>query len=619
MALTIGDNFSFRARKPLDARILVTSIANLLAIPNSTIYDGIIVYVASDKKFYTYDSNNTIDPTLQQWRELKTASYTIKTATIDNVSTSPTYNHLILTLDDDPTNPTKIDCGNAAGPKGDKGDGFAITKLYTSISDMTSDASPVNDGQMVAVINTTTNPITAKVYIRNSTQTQDASGNENGYTFFCNLADATVIQGPAGPRGSRGYTPTVAVSAVAATSTKPKGNKVTITFGPGIEIEDINSGSTSFTTVFQDVTPSSISIVVGSDTYTDDGSGNIKNGSITVGAINYTTGQITFTTALSNSASITYSYKNNTSFTVYDGVSIKTATIRSSDSHLILTLTDGTTVDAGVVSGGSGGGGTSSGGTTYDSKLLAANWNSGTNQQTVTFTGYSDSYNGVIGVPSTATDVERKEYANCIISVVSQSGDQVTLQAENIPTIDIPIAIYCGGGSGSTSGGHTILDAIGTALAQEDDLQFKGLKVTDDATNKRTIVEPETLANDDIDDIVSAVPNVTRPSENYTTEEQLIGKWIDGSDLYRRIYTYTPNGSNTWYTPNIGLTLASINAKEITKMYGICKNPTSPITLTIPYNDTSNHVWIQFNSAGDYYVNTTLPWDHTLIIEYTKN
>ena len=145
------------------------------------------------------------------------------------------------------------------------------------------------------------------------------------------------------------------------------------------------------------------------------------------------------------------------------------------------------------------------------------------------------------------------------------------------------------------------------------------MKVTDDSTNKRTIVEPETLANDDIDDIVSAVPNVTRPSENYTTEEQLIGKWIDGSDLYRRIYTYTPNGSNTWYTPNIGLTLASIDAKEITKMYGICKNPSSPITLTIPYNDTSNHIWIQFNSAGDYYVNTTLPWDHTLIIEYTKN
>ena len=74
MALTIGDNFSFRARKPLDARILVTSIANLLAIPNSTIYDGIIVYVASDKKFYTYDSNNTVDPTLQKWRELKSKS-----------------------------------------------------------------------------------------------------------------------------------------------------------------------------------------------------------------------------------------------------------------------------------------------------------------------------------------------------------------------------------------------------------------------------------------------------------------------------------------------------------------------------------------------------------------
>lgn len=265
------------------------------------------------------------------------------------------------------------------------------------------------------------------------------------------------------------------------------------------------------------------------------------------------------------------------------------------------------------ISGGSGGG------TSYSSKLIAANWNSGTKQQTVTFTGYKDTYNGVIGVPSTATDLERKEYADCIISVVSQAGDQVTLQAENIPSIDIPIAIYCGGGSSSTSGGHVIIDPTGNALPQEDKLQFKGAKVTDDSTNNTTIVEPETLDNTDIDDIVSAVPNVTRPAENYSKEEQLIGKWYDGSNLYRRIYAYTPNGSNTWYSPNIGLTLASINAKEITKMYGICKNPTSPITLTIPYNDAANHVWIQFNSAGDYYVNTTLPWDHTVIIEYTKN
>lgn len=263
--------------------------------------------------------------------------------------------------------------------------------------------------------------------------------------------------------------------------------------------------------------------------------------------------------------------------------------------------------------------GGSSGGTSYTSKLIVADWNASTKQQTITFSGYKDTYNGVIGVPSTATDLERKEYADCVISIVSQAGDQVTLQAETIPTIDLPVAIYCGGGSGSTGGGHVIVDSTGTSLPQEDKLQFKGAKVTDDSTNNVTIVEPEELADADIDDVVSAVPNVTRPCENYTKEEQLIGKWYDGSDLYRRIYTYTANGSNSWYSPNIGLTLASINAKEITKMYGICKNPSSSVTLTIPYNDVTNHVWIQFESSGNYFVNTTLPWDHTVIIEYTKN
>ena len=232
MSLQIADNFSYKGRKPLDARLVCNDIPDMLALPTSTIYDGIIVYVVAQKKFYTYDSNNTVDATLQQWRELTTAGILIQSATIDNVTTSATKGHLILTMSDG----TTIDCGDAKGDKGDKGDGFAIIKLYTNVSDMTSDASPVNDGQMVAVIDNTTSPITAKVYIRNSAQTQDASGNENGYTFFCNLADATVIQGPQGPQGQKGVkgdTPVVTTQAIAATSTTPSGTKITFTTGTG--------------------------------------------------------------------------------------------------------------------------------------------------------------------------------------------------------------------------------------------------------------------------------------------------------------------------------------------------------------------------------------------------
>ena len=90
----------------------------MVGVDNTTIYDGILVYVLSEKKFYTYDSNNTVDVTLDKWRELTTSSITITNAQIDNVTSSSTYRHLILTLSDG----TTIDCGNAIGDKGDKGD-----------------------------------------------------------------------------------------------------------------------------------------------------------------------------------------------------------------------------------------------------------------------------------------------------------------------------------------------------------------------------------------------------------------------------------------------------------------------------------------------------------------
>lgn len=70
MSLIIGDNFSYQGQKPLDTRLITQSLTTLLAVPSYTIYNGIQVYVESEKKYYVYDSNNTIDPTLDKWREL---------------------------------------------------------------------------------------------------------------------------------------------------------------------------------------------------------------------------------------------------------------------------------------------------------------------------------------------------------------------------------------------------------------------------------------------------------------------------------------------------------------------------------------------------------------------
>lgn len=73
MGLIIGDNFNYQGRKPLDNRVVVDTITDLIAIVENTIYNGILVYVVSEQKYYTYNSNNNIDTTLGKWRELTTS------------------------------------------------------------------------------------------------------------------------------------------------------------------------------------------------------------------------------------------------------------------------------------------------------------------------------------------------------------------------------------------------------------------------------------------------------------------------------------------------------------------------------------------------------------------
>ena len=65
MSILTADNFKYQGRKPLDSRIVQSTIADMTAMAESIIHNGIIVYVESEKKFYTFDVNNTVDPTLK--------------------------------------------------------------------------------------------------------------------------------------------------------------------------------------------------------------------------------------------------------------------------------------------------------------------------------------------------------------------------------------------------------------------------------------------------------------------------------------------------------------------------------------------------------------------------
>lgn len=69
MAIQIADQFTYSGSKPLDARLQFSSVANMKAAAETALYNGCFAYVTATKKYYSYDSSNSIDPTTGRWRE----------------------------------------------------------------------------------------------------------------------------------------------------------------------------------------------------------------------------------------------------------------------------------------------------------------------------------------------------------------------------------------------------------------------------------------------------------------------------------------------------------------------------------------------------------------------
>lgn len=81
MAISVADNFSYQGSKPLDARVKFDTVANMKTFAESKLYDGCFAYVTGTKKYYSFDSTNTVDPDTGKWREYSTGgSYVLPIA-----------------------------------------------------------------------------------------------------------------------------------------------------------------------------------------------------------------------------------------------------------------------------------------------------------------------------------------------------------------------------------------------------------------------------------------------------------------------------------------------------------------------------------------------------------
>jgi len=88
MAISVADNFQYLGTKPLDARLKFASVSDMVSTAAASLYDGCFAYVTATKKYYSYDSTNTVDVTLGKWREYSSGGDTIQVSSMPTASAS---------------------------------------------------------------------------------------------------------------------------------------------------------------------------------------------------------------------------------------------------------------------------------------------------------------------------------------------------------------------------------------------------------------------------------------------------------------------------------------------------------------------------------------------------
>lgn len=128
-------------------------------------------------------------------------------------------------------------------------------------------------------------------------------------------------------------------------------------------------------------------------------------------------------------------------------------------------------------------------------------------------------------------------------------------------------------------------------------------------TNNKAISE----INEDIQNIQST----QRKTQNYSTEEQIIGRWIDGKPLYRKVIHFGSLPNST--TKRLNIIQSTYRIKKIS---GFATNNSH--TLPLPYvnsTDISNSIQIYISEVTYLEIKTGIDfstYDAYVFLEYTK-
>lgn len=173
---------------------------------------------------------------------------------------------------------------------------------------------------------------------------------------------------------------------------------------------------------------------------------------------------------------------------------------------------------------------------------------------------------------------------------------------------------------------EVFMEALGSSGGGSDGVGIRSVEQTTTSTDDGGI-NIITVTKTDNTSSTFSVKNGSKgdkgdPGEGiYSEEETVIGKWIDGKPIYRRVFPFTFVVNNM----QIGNTSQSyLNLDSIVRIQGIMKNKTGSQTYPLPvyYNDRL-HIHASYSAAGILLSTSSddsvmIGGTGTIIFEYTK-
>lgn len=131
---------------------------------------------------------------------------------------------------------------------------------------------------------------------------------------------------------------------------------------------------------------------------------------------------------------------------------------------------------------------------------------------------------------------------------------------------------------------------------------------------------------DQVNQAIDSKLDAYTPQEVYSTEEQMIGTWIDGKPLYRKVFNDLVIPSNVSVTASVEIASYSANVDTVSDIYGVCTSSTKQVTKVPYYISATSVLWVGYNlpthstsnsvriQASKQYAGASI----TIVLEYTK-